>query len=69
MRIHSDISIFVLQYVADTTITKLVQGIRSTMANPESASAQLALINAAQDMIPVSMTNILTLIFRCTLHF
>ncbi len=39
-----------LQYVADQIIPGLVQGIKGTMADPESASAQLALIKAAQDM-------------------
>ena len=39
-----------IQYVADQIIPNLVQGIKGTMANPESASSQLALIKAAQDM-------------------
>lgn len=39
------------QSVADQNIPKLVQGIKGTMASPESAAAQLVLISAAQDMI------------------
>ena len=48
------IKIFVLfQEIADTTIPQLVQGIRATMTAPDSGAAQMQLINAAQNMLPV----------------
>ena len=41
-----------LQSVAEQ-ISRLVQSVRTSMNNPDSASAQLGLINASQAMIPV----------------
>ena len=35
-------------------ISALVQSVRASMANPDSPSAQLGLINSSQAMIPVS---------------
>ena len=41
-----------LQSVAEQ-ISRLVQSVRTSMNNPDSASAQLGLINSSQAMIPV----------------
>ena len=41
--------------VADQ-IAKLVQGVKSTLANPESPAAQLALISASEEFIQVCVT-------------
>ena len=38
-------------------ISALVQSVRFSMANPDSPSAQLGLINASQSIIPVSSPN------------
>ena len=44
---------FMFQVIADEIIPKLVQGIKGTLNNPESAATQLNLISAANDMIQV----------------
>ena len=47
-----DLVVMSLQSVAEQ-ISRLVQSVRTSMNNPDSASAQLGLINSSQAMIPV----------------
>lgn len=44
---------FPVQVVADEIIPKLVQGLKTAMHDPESAAAQLCLINAGNELLQV----------------